>query len=434
MTTFNDTEDFLKAHSSNEIKPGLERISTLLNALDNPQNGRSSFHIVGTNGKGSTGAYITSILQASGYTTAFYSSPHLTSPGERLLINGQSLTPDEWLNALKTAAEKIVKDFEPSYFELLTAAAFLLIRDKNVDVEIIEAGLGGRLDATNLLRDVICTVVTSISMDHTEFLGDTIEKIAGEKFAVVKKNVPACFSGVDEFLIPLFKKFCADACAIPFTLPENVKLENISISQDGCTFDFYSDKLEIKNVFTPLTGRFQIYNAALALSAIANSLDHLKNITPEKILLGFKNTQWPGRFEIISKKPLVILDGGHNFDGVRKLVQSLRDIYPHKNLGVIYAAMRDKDFRGCLELLSENLNPSIYFTTVPDMKRALTPDELLKAGKDFNWRNNPQAFILPEDALNQSLNDKNDVNIICGSLYLIGNVREKLLTRFKTPA
>ena len=170
------------------------------------------------------------------------------------------------------------------------------------------------------------------------------------------------------------------------------------------------------------------------MSAIANSLDHLKNITPEKILLGFKNTQWPGRFEIISKKPLVILDGGHNFDGVRKLVQSLRDIYPHKNLGVIYAAMRDKDFRGCLELLSENLNPSIYFTTVPDMKRALTPDELLKAGKDFNWRNNPQAFILPEDALNQSLNDKNDVNIICGSLYLIGNVREKLLTRFKTPA
>ena len=431
MINFNDTENFLKAHSSNEIKPGLERISALLTALDNPQNGRSSFHIVGTNGKGSTGAYITSILQASGYTTAFYSSPHLTSPGERLLINGMPLTPEEWLNALKIAAEKISVGFEPSYFELLTAAAFLLIREKNVDVEIIEAGLGGRLDATNLLQDVICTVITSLSMDHMEFLGDTLEKIAGEKFAVVKKNVPACFSGDPKNLIPLFKKFCDDAGAVPFTLSENVKLENISIAQDACTFDFYTDNLEIKNVFTPLTGRFQIYNAALALSSVSRVLDRLKKITPENILLGLKNTCWPGRFEIISKRPLIILDGGHNFDGIRKLVNSVHDLYPHKKIGVIYTAMRDKDFRGCLELLSDVLNPAIYFTTVPNMQRAMTPEELLNAAKNFNWRNHPRAFILPEDALNQSINDKNDVNIICGSLYLIGNVREKLVTRFQ---
>ena len=426
MYDFNDTENFLKAHSSNEIKPGLERIANLLDSLGNPQNSWASFHIVGTNGKGSTGAYLSSIFKEAGYKTGFYSSPHLEKPDERLLINGIPLSADDWYKNLELAAGKIKKNFEPSYFELLTAAAFLLARDEKIDIGIIEAGLGGRLDATNLLGNTICSVIASISIDHTEFLGDTLEKIAGEKFAVVKKNIPACYSGDPASLIPLFKKFCYEHGAVPFVIPESVKLENINIMTEGCTFDFYSPNLEIKDVFTPLTGRYQVNNCALALSAVSCVMDKFRNLNAEKIKQGIKKTYWPGRFEIISKKPLIILDGGHNYGGVLRLVESVKELYQDKKIGIIYAAMRDKDYPGCLELFKEYLNPAVYFTTVPGMKRALTPDELLSAGKKINWRNNPRAFDLPEEALKNSISDNNDVNIICGSLYLIGYVRSKI--------
>ncbi len=427
MINFDKFEEILYAHSNNKIIPGIERIKKLLDRLENPQDSFKSVHIVGTNGKGSTGAFISSIFREAGYKTGFYSSPHLESPGERLLINGEVLSPEEWIDAAEEVIKFIKPDEElPSYFELVTACAFFLAREKNIDVGVIEAGLGGKFDATNVMNDTACSLIASISIDHTEYLGATLEKIASEKFAVVKKNTPACFSGYDVSLIPMFKNFCAESGALPHVLSEEAKLENIKISPEGNFFDFFAPNLELKNINTNLIGDYQINNAALALLAVSEIKNSFPKITEKSIRDGLKKAKWPGRLEIISHEPLIILDGGHNYDGVKKLCQSVKSLWPELNLGIVYAAMRDKNYSGCLELLSSELKPAFYASTVPGMARALPPEELLNAAKNFTWQNIPESFNFPQEAVKKALSDKNQAVLVCGSLYLIGYVRGKL--------
>ena len=425
MKTFDEFEKILYANSNNKILPGLERIKKLLNRLDNPQNSFKSIHIVGTNGKGSTGAFISSIFKASGYKTGFYLSPHLVTPGERFMINGEILGADEWIRAAEDVIKVINPDEElPSYFELVTACAFCLARSNQIDVGVIEAGLGGKFDATNVMSQTVCSVITSISMDHMEYLGPLLQNIAAEKFAVVKKNVHACFSGVDESLIPMFKDFCYEHDALAHVLTEDTKIENIKISPDGNSFDFISKSdssfYYIKNIKTKLIGDYQIKNAALSLLAISEIKDLFPKINYDSIREGMIKAAWPGRLEIVSREPLIILDGGHNYDGVKKLCESVKKLWPGLKFGVIYAAMRDKNYLGCLELISKELKSAFYAATVPEMPRALTPDELLNAAKEFEWRNIPEGFNDPREAIKKALNDDNEAVLICGSLYLIG--------------
>ncbi len=423
---FDTLENLLLSHSTNKIIPGLERIARLLQRLGNPQDSFKSIHIVGTNGKGSTGAFISSVLKASGYRTAFYSSPHLQSPGERLLVNGQALTPSDWVHAVQEAASVIHEGEDlPSYFELLTAGAFCLMRDKNIDVGVVEAGLGGKLDATNTMHNVICSVIASISIDHTEYLGPTIESIAGEKFAVVRKDTPACFSGSPESLIPMFREVCAENRALPFVVSEEAVIRNAHVSPTGNTLDFSANGLTLEGVRTGLIGAYQVKNAALALSAISLIRNVLPKITHDSVRQGMSTATWPGRLELVAENPAVILDGGHNFDGVANLCKSVRELWAGESVGVVYAAMKDKDYSGCLGLLSQELCPKLYATTVPEMPRAAKPDDLLTAAKGLRWKNTPEGFALPEDALKRACDDGNDIVIVCGSLYLVGYVRGK---------
>ena len=228
MNSFDTLENLLYSNSDNRIIPGLERISKLLQRMGNPQNSFKSIHIVGTNGKGSTGAFISSVLSASAYRTGFYSSPHLESPGERLLIDGKELSADDWIEAVNFAVS-VKGEIMPSYFELLTAGAFELSRRAGIEAGVIEAGLGGKLDATNTMSNTVCSVIASISIDHTEYLGPTLEGIAGEKFAVVRENVPAVFSGVDESLITMFLETCREKGALSFIVSKQTKTENVRI-------------------------------------------------------------------------------------------------------------------------------------------------------------------------------------------------------------
>ena len=423
---FDTLEKFLLSHSTNKIIPGLTRISRLLERLDNPQDSFKAIHIVGTNGKGSTGAFISSVLRASGYRTAFYSSPHLESPGERLLIDGQPLTPEEWLNAAQETAS-VIREGEdlPSYFELLTASAFLLMRQRGVEAGVVEAGLGGKLDATNTMHNVICSVIASISIDHTEYLGPTIQDIAGEKFAVVRKNTPACFSGSPAELIPMFKNVCRERGALPFVVSESAAVRNAHVSPEGNTLDFSGPGQDLQGVRTRLIGEYQIKNAALALSALSLVVGELPEITAESLREGMSSAAWPGRLEVVSREPYIVLDGGHNLDGVANLCRSVRELWPGKSAGVVYAAMRDKDYTGCIALLNSELAPKLYVTTIPGMARAARPEELLTAVRGFSWRNEPEGFALPEDALKSAVNDGNDIVLVCGSLYLVGYIRGK---------
>ena len=429
--TFDTFENFLHSHSTDKIIPGLERISKLLSRLGNPQNSFRSVHIVGTNGKGSTGSFLASVFKEAGYRTGFYSSPHLESPGERLLIDGEVLSADEWLCAAEIAAEKILPDEDlPSYFEFLTACAFLLARSHNIDVGIIEAGLGGKLDATNTMSNTACSVIASVSIDHTEYLGNSLESIAGEKFAVVRENTPACFSGVDESLVDMFNNICSERSAVPFVVSNSSRSENVTVSPEGNSFDFFSPNLKIRNVRTGLIGKYQISNAMLALSAISLVKDEFTKINDDSIRRGMQKAKWPGRLEVVSHNPLIVLDGGHNYDGVLKLCMSIKDLWPDKRIGVVYAAMKDKNYSGCIELMNRILKPSLYLTTVPDMARAARPDELLRASEKFSWCN-LCAFNEPLSAVKKSLNDKNDLTLICGSLYMIGYVKPLLYNFLK---
>ena len=423
---FEELEQVLYSNSDNKIIPGLERISRLLEEMGSPQNSFRSVHIVGTNGKGSTGSFISSVLSASGYKTGFYSSPHLESPGERLLVDGQELSADDWLNAVNIAvAASRRTGVLPSYFELLTAGAFELARRSGIETGVIEAGLGGKLDATNTMSNTACSVIASISIDHTEYLGSTLESIASEKFAVVREKVPAIFSGVAESLIPMFLETCREKGALPFVVSQETRTENVKISPDGNTFDFYSPKLELKNLQTTLIGNYQVKNAALALSAISLIRESFPKITESSIREGMLKAKWSGRLEIVSREPLVILDGGHNFDGVRNLCESVKNLWSNRKFGVVYTAMKDKDYRGCLRILSETLRPKLYVTCVPEMVRSAGPEELQKTAEDFDWSNSPEGFGEPDEAIAKAL-DENDSVIICGSLYFIGWVKRKL--------
>lgn len=426
MKTFDEFEKIVYSHSNNKIMPGLERIKKMLSRLGNPQNSFKSVHIVGTNGKGSTGAFISSILQASGYKTGFYLSPHLVSPGERFLINGEALSADSWIAAAEEAVKTIFPDEEelPSYFELITACAFWLAREYKIEAGVIEAGLGGKFDATNVMSETVCSVIASISMDHMEYLGPLLENIAGEKFAVIKKNVPACFVGVDETLIPMFMDFCNEKGALPHVLSEEVVVKDENISPDGNEFDFYSPKLELKKLKTKLIGGYQIKNAALSLLAVSELKKPFPKINKNSIREGLEKASWPGRLEIISREPFIVLDGGHNYDGMKNLCVNVQELWPEivnaGKVGIIYAAMRDKNYHGCMELISQNLKPNFYTTTVPGLSRAAPSEELLDVSKEFEWLNVPESFDSPLDALKKAKNDGNELILICGSLYLIG--------------
>ena len=429
MNLFDDVEKLITRCASTGIRPGLERIERLLTSLGKPQGGYPAVHVVGTNGKGSTCAYLSSVFKTAGYRTALYTSPHLESPGERLLIDGHPLSAERWLAAAQkttnaVAEDPILRDDPPSYFELVTAAAFLLAMEEKAEIAVVEAGLGGRLDATNLLSDVVCTVVASISVDHTEYLGDTLEEIAGEKFAVVRPDIPACYVGNVERLLSLFEAQCARVGAKPFSVSKDVVLGTVGISDMGCVFDFFGPDLELKRIRTGMLGRYQVENAALALLALSRLTSRFDGLTESAIRLGMLDARWPGRLEVVSREPLVILDGGHNPDGVAKLVESISELWPHKKMGVVYGVMKDKDYSTCLDILHK-LNPALYPTCVPGTERALDAEILADCARRLTWRNSVAAAKDPLGAIGRAA-EENDAVLVCGSLHLIGWVRSRI--------
>jgi dihydrofolate synthase/folylpolyglutamate synthase len=386
--------------------------------------------VVGTNGKGSTCAFLASVFQAAGYRTALYTSPHLESPGERLLMDGNPLSPDRWMTCAENVARTIeenaaLREDPPSYFELVTAMAFLLTKEEKAEIAVVEAGLGGRLDATNLLSKVACTAIASISMDHTEYLGNTLEKIAGEKFAVIRRETPACYLGDTEALVSQFQRFCSAAGAQPFVVSKDAKIDAVNVEESGCTFDFSAPHLTLKQVRTTLLGRYQVANASLALSALSRLMGCFDRLTESAIRRGMSCARWPGRLEVISRAPLVVLDGGHNLDGVKKLAESVAELWGHKKIGVVYGVMKDKDYPECLDVLEE-LSAAFYATCVPGMERSLSSEGVAEAARRKHWRNTVAAFANPLDAV-AAASRENEVVVVCGSLYLIGWVRSRLV-------
>ncbi len=427
MKTYIELEEKMTRLSSPGIRPGLERIRRLLDLLGNPEEAFPAVHIVGTNGKGSVSEFISAIFRESGYSVAMYTSPHLENPSERLLIDGTPVGLSAWENAvtrIETALmrDAILKSDPPSFFEIVTTAAFLLTAERNVDIAVMEAGLGGRLDATNCLKNVLVTVVTSISMDHMEYLGDTLEKISDEKFSVMRPGAPCIFSGDPDSLVSRFRSFASGNGTPGYLLSDLVSISSPAISLDETSFVLKSKRTSFEaRIITPLLGTYQIQNGALSAAACIELSPRFPRLSTSTILSGFRKARWPGRLERFGTSPVVLLDGAHNTGGMKRLVESIRTLLPGENITVLFAAMRDKDYRENLRLLSD-ITQNLVCTTVPGMERAAPAEMLLSTARSFHWNVPPSAWDDPVAAFHELLKGSEYI-LCCGSLYFIGFIR-----------
>ena len=402
--------------------PGLSRIEKLLELLGNPHNNLKCIHVAGTNGKGSTSAMISSILEVAGYKTAMYSSPHLYSITERMTINGQQISEAEFAYYASLVIEKI--DFmnqhqmdEPTQFEMLTAMAFYYFADKKVDFAVIETGLGGNYDATNII-DSIISVITSISYDHMDILGDTIEKIAAEKAGIIKKNsitimYPQLFVEADKTIAEQCKNRNSQLIRVgPLASTQ------LQFSQKGQIFDYVLDGKSLKNIKIPLIGQHQLKNAAVAITTVLKIADLGYKIKEEAIFKGLEQVEWPCRLSIVSQNPLILIDGAHNEDGIDSLKTALKMYFSDKRIVFVIGMLKDKNYEHAVNQLIPLAEAVVV--TEPNSDRKL--DAALFAA----LIEKKCSRVIVEKEIKAAIEAakklyKEDILIcICGSLYLAG--------------
>lgn len=426
---FHDIESKLQSLASPGIIPGLARLSHLLMLLGNPERKFKAVHIVGTNGKGSTASTLSSILSESDYKAALFTSPHLVSFGERLTISGVEASFEKWEESLKLI-EKEMKSSErmkvhpPTYFELVTAAAFMIIAEAGVDIAVIEAGLGGRLDATNILSNVVLTLITPLAIDHAEYLGNTLASIAKEKFAVMRPGTPAIFSGGEEDIEALFFETAFTKKTKAQVLRRLCSCGTAGVSLTGTDFYIESECLR-SDYHTPLIGSHQTENAVLAIAGACelktSSLTKFEKITFQSLYDGVFSVKWPGRFEILKKDPLLIVDGAHNPHALKKLAENTAIIFGHRPFNLVVAMMKDKDISESLDII-KMMGAKLYCTQIPGMDRSLASKKLLEMAQEKGivcageWED-------PNEAIIESLASGKDT-LCCGSLFLCGYVKE----------
>lgn len=412
-----DSVQFLYA-LGNEIKTvklGLERIRAVLDALGRPQASCRFIHVAGTNGKGSTCAMIESALRVAGRRTGLFTSPHLAEPTERIRIDGRPISAEEFTNAFNrvhAVVEDLMEtgaiDLHTTYFETVTAMALLVFADEAVDEVVLEVGLGGRLDATNVVQPELC-VITPIDFDHERFLGRSLEAIAGEKAGILKSGVPAVFSRQRPEAEAVLERRAAEL-GIAVARTSEWRIEALEIDARGSSF-----RLEGRQSFRivcPLAGEHQVENAATAAVALA----HL-GVAPD----GIARTVWPGRLERVCEAPEIILDGAHNPAGARALAAYIERFYSGRPVRLIFGAMRDKaiaEIAGILFPLAWQV-----VVTAPRQSRALSPDAL----RDVTTH--PRLEVAP--CLEQALEfvrdaSAKDVVFITGSLFLVAEARAAL--------
>jgi len=421
-------EDRLMKAASPGIRPGLARISRLLGLLGHPERAVPALHVVGTNGKGSTCAFLDSILRAQGYRTALYTSPHLEYPGQRLTLGGNPLSPQEWERAAEEIWGALDRDQElranpPTFFELVTAVTFCLLRIQAPDVVVLEAGLGGRLDATNMASRVLLSVVTPIAKDHEEFLGSTLEAIAAEKFAVIRPGGRAIFAGEPPELEGAFRDRALRGGIEGRVLSSEWRLREEALSPAGGRFSLYGRSKGWEGLEISLLGPHQLRNAALAVAGL-DLIGDILPVTEGALRKGLSLARWPGRGELFPGDPPVLLDGAHNPHGVAALTETLGRLWgPRAPRTVVFASMKDKDYQGALRQLLA-VGSELICTRVTGNARSAAPDDLLRQARHAGWRD-VSSVEVPEEALARA-RARGRLVVVCGSLYLLGILRPLL--------
>lgn len=399
-------------------RPGLSRVRELLHRLGDPQDGLQFVHIAGTNGKGSTAAMLASILRAAGYTTGLFTSPYLERFAERMQVNGAPVPDAEFAAVCQTLQPCIAAmDDPPTEFELVTAAAMLWFRRRGCDVVVLEVGLGGRLDATNVIAAPACAVITNIGLDHTEILGGTLAQIAREKAGILKPGTCA----VSYPQVPEVRSVLREICAqrgIPLTEVDVSAIVPLTDSVDGQTFTYRGAEYAL-----PLLGAHQLRNAAVALETVAALRARGWRIPDAAVHAGLAQVRWPARFELLRRAPWFVLDGGHNPQCAQTVAENLRSYFPDSHRVLLVGVLKDKDYAGIFDALDPVADE--YVCIAPDSVRALPAEELgkflEKYGKDVNVCESIKDGV--SMALDIAGDDPDTMICAVGSLYSVGEIR-----------
>lgn len=404
---------------------GLHSIGKLLSLLGNPQEGLKYIHIGGTNGKGSTSSYLAHVLQAGGYKVGLFTSPYIERFNERIQINGEDI-PDEALgritSLIKEKADIMVKEGleHPTTFEIVTAIGFMYFKEENVDYVVLEVGLGGRYDSTNIISKSLASVITTIDYDHIDVLGNTLDKIAYQKAGIIKEGGIVVSYPQKEEALNVIKEVSKENNAEFYLCPmENITIKNLS--DKGAIFDFHYKDLNIEDIKISMLGEYQVYNATLALTTLLILMEKgLVNICEDKIREGLINTKWPGRLEIMRENPVFLIDGAHNVQGIAQLKKAI-SLFKYNKLILGVGILKDKDSSHMVELLAP-MADKIVVTEV-DMPRKLKAEDLAEEISKYNKNVFVEKDIKKAIEKTLELAEKDDMIVFGGSLYLIGEVR-----------
>ena len=410
-----DPYTYLAGLNIDSMRFGLEAITELLMRLGNPQNSYKTILIAGTNGKGSTAAMTASILHSACYKVGLYTSPHLIDVRERIVVSGRKITKSEFSQTIANVKSRLKQPV--TYFEFLTAMAFLYFQRQQVDIAVLEVGLGGRLDATNVCQPMV-SVITNIGFDHTAYLGNSLTAITREKAGIIKQKGICITAAKQKKVLEVFNRICFDRRAKLYCLGSDIRIKR---QKDGL-LTYYGLQRNFKNLPLPLLGRHQCSNAALALAAVEICGKNGFQVDDAAISRGLANTHWDARLEILQNNPLFLLDGAHNPAGMRVLCQALKNDYSYRRLIFIFGVLADKNYREMLQIMAK-LSPQIILTQlkagravpVADMacvlnKRGYPAIVTENVGKAIEWA--------------RAIADKQDLICATGSLYLAGEVKQ----------
>lgn len=416
--TYQEALTYIHSISWRGSKPGLERISEMMEQLGNVQEDLKFIHIAGTNGKGSVSAMLSSVLTAAGYRTGLFISPYIMRFNERMQVNGMPIS-DEELAEIVTEVQPVAESMteRPTEFEIITAAAFLWFARQKCDIVVLETGLGGRLDATNLISKNVCAVITNLGMDHMEYLGNTLGEIAGEKCGILKPGCPVvAYRSAPEAMKVIRAR--AKELECPVRTADFGKIKALSADLQGQTFQYK----QFPELTVHLLGAHQLKNAAVALETISVLRKAGWEIPDEAVVQGMDATRWPGRFEVLQDNPLVIVDGAHNPQGVESLIAAVKEYLPGQHIVCVTGVLADKDWKPMMDRLKTVVSDFVAVT--PDSPRALGNVRLAR------YLTDREHWVSVADDVEKGLTGALErakatggMVLACGSLYMAADVR-----------
>ena len=418
--TINETLDYIHSVCWKGMMPGLERVTELLDKMGNPQKDLKFIHIAGTNGKGSTAAMTASILGQAGYCTALYTSPFIYQFGERMQVNGEMIPDDELIKIteyVKPLADTMAET--PTEFELITCIAFEFFKRRKCDIVVLEVGLGGLLDATNVVSTPEVAVITNIGLDHTDILGNTLEEIAFNKAGIIKENGHAViYRGT-----PGVEKVFEDTCREKNTKLKKANFDGLKLKSHDL-FEQVFDCGDYEDIHLPLLGDHQLHNAAVVLTVAETLIENGWNISRQNIYDGIRDVSWPGRFDIVCRDPLFIIDGGHNPQCLEALVKNIQDYLAGRRVIALTGVLADKDYGDMYKPVMPYIEQFVCVT--PPNPRRLMAEELAQHLQNVGAKATA-CDTIPEGVKKAIQLAGSDGVVLCfGSLYTIGDIRNAL--------